>query len=809
VSQSGPLPYLHACGVEVANAARVVEYLRNGLGDTMQGHWELGPGEVCRALYRSFAAALLTLSGNEITDALRTLGLQGDGRTPPDSSVGIWEATTNLHPNSDAASNTTSHTPFNSTIARVAGGKFGPFEIQVTSSAAGGAFDFYDHTIGGATAGRIFSETVWVKGIGSTIGTTLSLRLHERGGAQPVAITTATIVLTGSFQRLTVSRTVVENDRTAIRHEITWTAAGAGEVVAAGGYQIEEKRIPTPNVRTDGASATRAAARVQALASLLDETQGWVAFRLRMGWGTSVEPYGGAGFPELLIWGDDATHVISIFYDEANNRFEARRNNGVGASGAQGAAVSFAKGDSVTVVAAWTATQIKISVNASAFASLLSSTVPTLAATTFDVGSGGTLAAGRHIDSDVLWLVGGIGTLAEADAVTLHAFGDTDPGFDPGLPPAARPTFVWPADDATAGSCTPLIFGSPSADPAPWYDADEPGSATFLGVVLLDIDGYDSTIVRSIAERTAGLGGGVFGSQRRSPRVWRFRAALVSADPAGAEYGLRWLTSVLQASACDTCETCDLTVRLLCPDADCSDESQGQWTSYDVALTSGPTEVETFAPGSPEDALAGCRDLVIVEWTMTAANPFLYRPAEVCTNPAIIGFEDPACEDLYSAPGAFYPASLPVGSALQPPGGTVGEAICCQVTPPARGVLGAIFTLDSPSGMGSVLLEAHVQCPATDDEPVLQMQLSEIPMDSVVVVDGARHTVTVTTVDPLTLEETTTDGLYLVTLPVGRGLEWIEVRDCDDLHCVCARIADGCAGGADTTVQISTQIREG
>jgi hypothetical protein len=52
VSSQGPLPYLEWCGVEVANVARTLSYLRRGLGNTMQGHWILGGGEVCGVLYR-------------------------------------------------------------------------------------------------------------------------------------------------------------------------------------------------------------------------------------------------------------------------------------------------------------------------------------------------------------------------------------------------------------------------------------------------------------------------------------------------------------------------------------------------------------------------------------------------------------------------------------------------------------------------------------------------------------------------------------------------------------------------------------
>lgn len=171
-------------------------------------------------------------------------------------------------------------------------------------------------------------------------------------------------------------------------------------------------------------------------------------------------------------------------------------------------------------------------------------------------------------------------------------------------------------------------FISPASDPAPWYDTDEPGATSFLGAIMLGIKGYDGTATRAVTGRIVGLGGGTFGGQHRLPRVWQFRAAMISADDSGAEYGLRWLTSVLEASACAECDTCDLSVRLVCPPDDASNDDLGLWTSYEVALTQGPYEVTQFIDQDFDtDNLAGCRDIVIVEWQMTAGNPFLYKPA--------------------------------------------------------------------------------------------------------------------------------------------------------------------------------------
>lgn len=175
----------------------------------------------------------------------------------------------------------------------------------------------------------------------------------------------------------------------------------------------------------------------------------------------------------------------------------------------------------------------------------------------------------------------------------------------------------------------PADFVSPADDPAPWYDPTEPGSETFLGIVLLDLKGYDGVVKRTYTPRIAGFGGGIALRPTRDVRVWNFQAALVSSDDAGAEYGLRWLTHVLQQSDCAQCETGHLTVRLTCPPADCSDDTLGEWFSYEASLTDGPRETQPRAPGSPSGILAGCRDFIVVEWQITAGNPFLYKRPEL------------------------------------------------------------------------------------------------------------------------------------------------------------------------------------
>lgn len=398
---------------------------------------------------------------------------------------------------------------------------------------------------------------------------------------------------------------------------------------------------------------------------------------------------------------------------------------------------------------------------------------------------------------------------------------------------------------------------SPTADPAPWYDPSEPGSATFLGFVLLDLDGYDSTLTRQVSSRIQGLGGGSFSRQQRQPRVWKFRGALVSADDAGAEFGLRWLTALLEASNCDDCSTTDLAVRLVCPPDNGSNDTLGKWTSYDVALTDGPHEVDKYAPRVETDILAGCRDLVTVEFTMTAGNPFLYKPPTLrssytlALNPSCSG---DICEFLFGAPGA---------------------AQCISVTPPQRGTLGAIYTLHSDAGFGGGLrfeayrdyptrlvtsrpvrrggiarypgrparqtltkrqrpvsgnpiladpvlvavgaqrqrqhpLSTRLNPPTVIEQgtPELVMEILGVPAGSTVTIDSAKRTVTITTTDPVTGQPVVEDASYLLQLREGRGIEWLEVRDCDDIAWLCVRPSAPCSSGV-VDIAVQTQAREG
>jgi hypothetical protein len=222
------------------------------------------------------------------------------------------------------------------------------------------------------------------------------------------------------------------------------------------GAQAEAKPVPTPYVHTVGATASRTAARVQAPAAYLDETKGWVAVKLRMGFASGDDP----GYnPRVFRWGDSASNQLLLTYRVSDDKWVLTRTAAGVVTEVASAAQTFARGEVLTVIAAWTGTQLAVSVNGAAFASAASTTIPTLAAALFDIGGENS---GSQISSEILWFGSGAGDLTDADAATTHGVllqagvllsstegvspEPTAPDF---VPAAAAPTMLWTAQGPT------------------------------------------------------------------------------------------------------------------------------------------------------------------------------------------------------------------------------------------------------------------------------------------------------------------------------------------------------------------------
>src|SRR4249919_1098722 len=161
--------------------------------------------------------------------------------------------------------------------------------------------------------------------------------------------------------------------------------------------------------------------RLQLPANLFDETQGWLAFRVKMGFAST----GGAAAPRAFEWADGANGDLQCGYDTGVDQWYMYRDNPGGSNQINSATQSFASGDDLTIVVAWRAGQISISINGANFITdATAQHIPTLVGT-FDIGN--SPGANRSIESSYWWAAGGNGTLSNADAATIHAFGNGEP----------------------------------------------------------------------------------------------------------------------------------------------------------------------------------------------------------------------------------------------------------------------------------------------------------------------------------------------------------------------------------------------
>jgi len=138
-------------------------------------------------------------------------------------------------------------------------------------------------------------------------------------------------------------------------------------------------------------------------------------------------------------------------------------------------------------------------------------------------------------------------------------------------------------------------FISPTHDPAPWYDVDDPDSYGFFGVVGLEVAGAESSTRQATV--TMGLtGGGIIGPTYMGPRTLVVRALAIAADECSLQYGLTWLRS--QYNTIDNpCGGDPLTFFYCCPCV-CDDETGGGpcWAVDYGELSDGPQCDPDFWP---------------------------------------------------------------------------------------------------------------------------------------------------------------------------------------------------------------------
>lgn len=219
---------------------------------------------------------------------------------------------------------------------------------------------------------------------------------------------------------------------------------------------------PTLNGDSSCKIDSTGADRVTAPVETMDETQGWVAVRVKMGYASTADQ--GSKDTQnnmnyLFAWYDSYNECIIFGWQTPNAAWAMWRNHGGTGGGGTWLSDTFASGDKRTVTMKWTATEIALNESGqdNVFHALANTTIPAVSSTELDIGGRNATA---EINSDIIWIAWGTGTLSDSDLATINGWGDTDPSIA-SFPSGAQVLHIWTADDwnlldaVTLDSCLP------------------------------------------------------------------------------------------------------------------------------------------------------------------------------------------------------------------------------------------------------------------------------------------------------------------------------------------------------------------
>lgn len=387
---------------------------------------------------------MATLTATNVqTDATRTTATEGDGRAT-ESSVGIWEATTNLETNGGFETNDTGWSQFGgSTIARSeVDAKFGSASLRVDTA---GSFDGFASNGAANMTAAVQNDVHTISGwfnLDSADNLRLLIREYDSSDVAGTDTNYNNTVGATGWNRWSHTHTMVDAD--CAKYQVIWRTTGAATDFYADGLQAEVQPIATPYVETDGATAARTQSDASIVGTVSNEDQGWMACRVRVNYASTGLPNGA---PRVWRWSDSGTDRIDTFVDGTNLSFlrkiEVGDDNAV--SQAHG---GFAVDDQFTFITTWDRASVGgASINGAAFTKGAINPAPTSITNPIRFGNEDGLT--RDGDMDYFWVAGGTGTLTDAIAALYHGFGDTDKTVHDFNVGQADPTFFWAADTTT------------------------------------------------------------------------------------------------------------------------------------------------------------------------------------------------------------------------------------------------------------------------------------------------------------------------------------------------------------------------
>ncbi len=201
------------------------------------------------------------------------------------------------------------------------------------------------------------------------------------------------------------------------------------------------------------------ATKVQVPENLLNPTQGWVAIRVKMGFASNATLS-----PDPILWDASQSDPADLFvyYDVSTDQFHLARASKIGGKILSSPTQSFSTGAVKTIIAAWTSTTLKISIDGAAFTSTTESVIPGQGS--FLIGSTLIQGSGRQPNSDYYWVAGGNGTLTDANAATINSFGNIDKRRVD-FPESA--VFIWWANNTQYNNDTTSVTSTLTPTPRP------------------------------------------------------------------------------------------------------------------------------------------------------------------------------------------------------------------------------------------------------------------------------------------------------------------------------------------------------
>jgi len=205
--------------------------------NTADGLLLLGPHcEITTTTWKSLRGQVAALSGAFHQTQGMWLGTRG---------LIIEEATTNLCTNPVM---NTAWTAFNATSATdTTFFLFDTKSTKVTCNVVGPANAglTMPHGVTNPPQGTVYTSSVYIRGTGNTIGKFCYISIAETGGASATQSTTAYVTITSVWQRIQVTRTIIQADRTGLTSQC-WVALSVnGDIAYFDGGQLETKAYTT------------------------------------------------------------------------------------------------------------------------------------------------------------------------------------------------------------------------------------------------------------------------------------------------------------------------------------------------------------------------------------------------------------------------------------------------------------------------------------------------------------------------------------------------------------------------------------